>query len=206
MNNLFQSLNQWFYFRSIWSVIIIRRIWKRLFSEFFRYWRILGDYCQDLLQKIEEFFSIDYMDSDWRTLKSKWSSNFITYFHFVDKESPNCQTVATSDHDVGDRYWRRNILVTDFVVLVINIPYRRRFLRMGTKFGWLTWRFIWWCFLYSEMRLSYLSNSFGNGIYLILSSGSKCFEMETKHLLVELFSWLQNPTTSLRIPQFLLAG
>ena len=112
MNNLFQSLNQWFYFRSIWSVIIIRRIWKRLFSEFFRYWRILGDYCQDLLQKIEEFFSIDYMDSDWRTLKSKWSSNFITYFHFVDKESSNCQTVATSDHDVGDGCWRQNVLVT----------------------------------------------------------------------------------------------
>ena len=68
------------------------------------------------------------------------------------------------------------------------------------------WRVIWWCLLYSEMRLSYLSNSFGNEIYLILSSGSKCFEMETKHLLVELFSWLQNPKTSLRIPQFLLAG
>ena len=60
--------------------------------------------------------------------------------------------------------------------------------------------------LYSEMRLSYLSISFGNGIYLILSSGSKCFEMETKHLLVELFSWLQNPNTSLKIPQFPLAG
>ena len=46
--------------------------------------------------------------------------------------------------------------------------------------------------LYSEMRLSYLSISFGIGIYFIIWF-EKCFEMETKHLLVELFSWLQNP-------------
>ena len=35
-----------------------------LCSEFFRYWRVQEDYSQDLLQKTEEFSTIDYMDSD----------------------------------------------------------------------------------------------------------------------------------------------
>ena len=35
-----------------------------LCSEFFRYWRYQEDYTQDLLQKTEEFSTIDYMDSD----------------------------------------------------------------------------------------------------------------------------------------------
>ena len=57
---------------------------------------------------------------------------------------------------------------------------------------WVVYRLFSDELLYSEMRLSYLSISFGIGIYFIIWF-EKCFEMETKHLLVELFSWLRNP-------------
>ena len=57
---------------------------------------------------------------------------------------------------------------------------------------WVVYRLFSDELLYSEMRLSYLSISFGIGIYFIIWF-EKCFEMETKHLLVEPFSWLRNP-------------
>ena len=125
----------------------------------------------------------------WCLQQNKSVTN-ITFWHIVNKK--RCQQHKLSPTDV------RLSLVAD---QIFSSPISKKFWQnLGG------WRVIWWCLLYSEMRLSYLSNSFGNEIYLILSSGSKCFEMETKHLLVELFSWLQNPKTSFRIPQFLLAG